>query len=400
MEELLTAAPLDVGYPGKTVISGVNLHALRGQVICLLGPNGAGKSTILRTISGLLAPREGIVEIESTDIRSINKKALARKLSLVLTDAVSPALTTVWQLLSLGRTPYTDFLGRLTEEDKTVIREALQTVGAENLRDRYYCELSDGEKQKVMIARALVQEPELMILDEPTSHLDIKHKVEVIRVLQKLANEKHITCILSLHDIDLALKGCQTVLLVHDGKVVAQGTPEDIVEDGMIGRLYDMTDAEYNERYGSIELKGWPGTDLFVVGGCGTGTRLYRALSRMGWGLASGVLHENDRDYPIAKTICTEVISEEAFEPVSSQALDRAEALMQSCRMVVDAGFPVGSGNRGNRQLLLHALEQNMPVFTLRSPEDCRTLFGELAGGLRPVSSMEALFAAIKQQEV
>ena len=392
MKEILTAAPLHVGYGSRVVISDVEIRAMRGQVICLLGPNGAGKSTILRTLAGLLAPVEGAVEVEGTDLRHMSKKELARKMSLVLTDAVSPSLMTVYQLLSLGRTPYTNFLGKLSAEDKAVIEESLAVVGASALRHRYYGELSDGEKQKVMIARALVQEPELIILDEPTSHLDIKHKVEVIRVLQKLSNERHITCILSLHDIDLALKGCQTVLLVHDGHVVAQGTPEDVVRDGMIAQLYDMTDARFNERFGSIELRGYPGNDVFVVGGCCTGTRIYRALSRRGYGLTSGVLHENDGDYPVATAICTEVVAEKPFSVIRPETLERAKSVMAGAKLVVDSGFPVGEGNEANLSLLRAAIDAGQRVCSLRPKEERRRLFGTAAEKITAVRSMTELF--------
>ena len=395
MASLLSARQLDVGYDKRTVIGDVNIEALRGQVICLLGPNGAGKSTILRTLSGLLAPVSGGVEICGETLGRLSKKELARKMSLVLTDSVAPALTTVYELLSLGRTPYTNFLGHLTAEDKTVIEEALKTVGAENLRHRYYSELSDGEKQKVMIARALVQEPELIILDEPTSHLDIRHKVEVIRVLQKLSNERKITCILSLHDIDLALKGCETVLLVHNGRVVAQGTPEDVVKEGFIGDLYEIHGARYNENFGSIELKGPKKNDVFVIGGCSTGTRYYRALSRKGLGLTSGVLHENDADAQIAAGICSQVVTEKPFEAISEEALQSAMALMREAPRVIDSGFPVGFGNRKNLELIKSALTLGKPVYSPRPKEELKKYYGDQAQKICSFQTMTELFALL-----
>ena len=399
MGSILSARALDVGYEKRTVIENVNIEALRGQVICLLGPNGAGKSTILRTLSGLLAPVSGTVEIAEKSLKQISKKQLARTLSLVLTEGGCPAMTTVYQLLALGRTPYTNLLGRLTREDKTVILEALDTVGAQDLKHRYYSELSDGEKQKVMIARALVQEPELIILDEPTSHLDIRHKVEVIRLLQKLSNEKKITCILSLHDIDLALKGCETVLMVQGGRVVAQGTPEDVIREGLIQDLYEIRGARYSEDLGAIELKGPEKNDIFIAAGCGTGIRLFRALSRKGWGLTCGVLHENDGDRAVASGICTEVVTERAFEPVSDEALDRAQALMGQARWVIDSGFPVGSGNRKNLRLISLALQQGKTVFTARSEEASRAFFGEQAGKLIRFTSVTELSAMLRERE-
>ena len=397
MESVISANGLDVGYEKTAVISGVNIEALKGQIICLLGPNGAGKSTILRTLSGLLAPVNGIVEIDGKNISGVKQKEIARKLSLVLTDSVAPALTTVDELVSMGRTPYTGFMGRLTDDDRRIVAEALETVGAENLRERYYTQLSDGEKQKVMIARALVQEPELIILDEPTSHLDIKHKIEVIRVLQKLANEKHITCILSLHDIDLALKGCQTVLLVHNGKVVAQGAPEEIVHNGSIQELYDISGAKYNELLGSVELTGSKSDDIFVTGGNGSGISIYRALSRNGYGLTAGVLHINDADFQVADTICNEVITEAPFEKVSEENADKAFELLKTAKCVVDSGFPIGSGNMENAELLKRAVKMNKPVCSVRSIGECEKLYGSDCGKVILCDGISALLRSAER---
>ena len=214
-ELIVNAVQVNAGYENKTVVEGVNLEGLKGQMICLLGPNGAGKNTILRTLSGLLAPVSGTVQIGGTDISSLRENALAKKLAVVLTEQSAPALMTVYELVSMGRYPHTNFWGKLEKEDYEVINGAFEQVGVEHLAERYYSELSDGEKQKVMIARALVQQPELIILDEPTSHLDIHHKVEIIQILNNLCRTLGITAILSLHDIDLAAKGCQTLLMVR-----------------------------------------------------------------------------------------------------------------------------------------------------------------------------------------
>lgn len=375
-EPILSAERLAAGYGKKAVVSGLSLNAAKGQVICLLGPNGAGKTTVLRTLSGLLAPVGGAVKIEGTNLARLKQKELSRRLSLVLTESVSPSLMTVEALVSMGRAPYTGMMGRLTDEDRRIVGEALKAVGADSLRGRYYAELSDGEKQKVMIARALVQEPRLMILDEPTSHLDIRHKIEVIRVLQSLAREKDITCILSLHDIDLALKGCQVVLLVKDGKIAAQGTPEEIVRSGSIQTLYGIENARYSELLGAVELAGPSSNEIFVTGGAGSGIPLYRALSRNGFGLTAGVLHRNDLDFQIAEPICSEVISETPFEAVTKESAAKALALIRSAECVVDSGFLVGRGNLENAALIRRAAEIGKPVLSLREREEGARLYG------------------------
>ena len=399
MENIIQAQNLDVGYSRNPVVSGINIEGMRGQVICLLGPNGAGKTTILRTLSGLLAPIRGAVEVEGINIDEMKKKEIARKLSLVLTNSAELPLATVYELISMGRTPYTNLLGHLSDEDKRVIEEALETVGASSLRERFYSQLSDGEKQKVMIARALVQEPELIILDEPTSHLDIKHKIEVVRVLQKLSNERGITCILSLHDIDLALKGCQTVLLINEGRVLAQGIPEDVIYEGVIQQLYGIKGAEYNELYGSVELKGPCRNDVFVTGGGSTGTSIYRALSRKGFGITAGVIHRNDGDYPIAKSICTEVIGEKPFEVISEEAATEAERLLMGSGCVVDSGFPVGKGNEKNIHIVKAAIDMGKKVFSMRPPGECEKYYGAASERIRRISSMTELYKAITEMK-
>lgn len=364
---ILSAKHLQAGYDKKAVVSEINFDALNGQMICLLGPNGAGKSTILRTLSGLLAPVSGIVEIDGNSISCMKQSSLAKKLSLVLTDSISPSLMTVRELAAMGRMPYTGFMGKLSEEDYQIVDNALEVVGAANLSSRFFSELSDGEKQKVMIARALVQEPELIILDEPTSHLDIKHKVEVVRVLQKLTREKGITCILALHDIDLAMKGCQTVMLVKENKIAAQGTPEEIISSGCIQKLYNISDdAVYNELLGSIELVGSDCNDIFIIGGSGSGIPIYRMLSRSGYGLTSGVLHENDIDVPIAKAICSSTVTTNAFESIKDAELKIAAKLVQEAKCVIDAGCCLGSCNQRNMELLKIAQKFGKPILSLR----------------------------------
>jgi len=366
MEKIINARLLDVGYDKKTVVNKVNIEGLEGQMICLLGPNGSGKTTILRTLAGLLAPVGGCIEVNGSDIKSMKKSDIAKSLSVVLTDSVSPRLMTVYDVVSMGRSPYTNFFGRLTDDDKKIVDESLVTVGADYLKSRYISELSDGERQKVMIARALVQEPRLIILDEPTSHLDIRHKVEVIRILQKLVGEKNITVILSLHDIDLAIKGCKTVLLIKDNEVLAQGSPEEVVKSGSIGELYNVSGAVYNELLGAVEIKGNAGNDIFVAAGNGTGINIYRALSREGYGITTGVLHENDIDTHIAGTICSCVITQRAFSEIDDTNVAEAKSLIDTASVVIDSGFPIADANAKNMELINYAVRQNKKVLTLR----------------------------------
>lgn len=379
MKNVILAENIDVGYEKKIIVEKVKVCGTKGQVICLLGPNGAGKSTILRTLTGILAPINGAVHINGEDIKRIKKTKLAKEMAVVLTEQVSLGLLTVFEIASMGRYPHTNFIGKLTSRDKEIIEGALSSVNALYLRDRYYSELSDGEKQKVMIARALVQEPELIVLDEPTSHLDVKHKVEVINILQKLCMEKGITVILSLHDIDLAIKGCQTILLVQNGRIISQGTPEEIIKEGTIQKLYDIEGAKYNELIGSIEFRNTKEPEIFVTGGNGTGVGVYRAISRAGYGMYCGVLHSNDIDFHVGKALGSNVIEEIAFNEISVENFRKAKDKIKSVEYVIDTGFPVGNINQENINLIIEAVKMSKDVFTLCNESLKKERYGEWA---------------------
>ena len=377
MSEILRTSSLDAGYDSRAVIRDIHIEALRGQTICLIGPNGAGKSTILRTLSGMLAPVGGTVYIKGQDIRAQRPAGLARTLAVVLTEKLHVNMTTAYEIAAMGRTPHTGFFGRLSPEDRRIVWECMAAVGAEHLADRDFQSLSDGEKQKVLIARALAQEPELMILDEPTSHLDIRHKIEVVRILGELAARRGLTVILALHDVDLAVKSCQFVLLVKDGAIAAQGRPEDVIGEDTITRLYGINGASYNAVLGCVELENPLPPEAFVAAGAGTGAPVYRLLNRMNTGAASGILFENDVDFFVARSMGLTVVSQSSFTPIGPEKTREAARLLEQCRFAVDTGFPRGVLCQPNLDLLRDAAEKGLPVFSLRSPEDCRACYGD-----------------------
>ncbi len=397
MKEILRTDRLDVGYEGRTVVRGVQLEALKGQTICLIGPNGAGKSTILRTLSGMLAPAGGAVYIKGRDVRGLRPASLARTLAVVLTEKLHMSMTTAYEIAAMGRTPHTGFFGRLSPEDHRAVRECMAAVGAEALADRDFQSLSDGEKQKVLIARALAQEPELLILDEPTSHLDIRHKIEVVRILGELAARRGLTVILALHDVDLAVKSCQVVLLVKDGAVAAQGRPEDVTGGDTITRLYGISGASYNAVLGCVELENPLPPEAFVAAGAGTGAPVFRLLLRLGIGAAAGILYENDVDFSVARSMGLTAVSQASFTPIGPEKEAEAAQLLARCRFAVDAGFPLGPLCQANVDLLRRAAEDGLPVFSLRSPEACRACYREAP--VRPLASAAQLQAAVEALE-
>lgn len=262
--KMLRAENLVVGYEKKEVVKDINFGINKGEVLCLLGANGSGKSTILRTLSGLLKPLEGRVLLRGENLHRMPENKIAKQLAVVLTDRISLGLLTVFEVVSMGRYGHTGFFGKLSSKDIKIVEEALEIVNAMNLVDRYFHQLSDGEKQKVFLARALVQEPELIIMDEPTSFLDIKHKVELVSIIKKLSKEKGITIISSLHEIALAVKCSDTVMLVKDGTILDYGHPEEILTLDKIKELYDIEDTQYDEFLGAFESRKTRGEYSFL----------------------------------------------------------------------------------------------------------------------------------------
>jgi iron complex transport system ATP-binding protein len=390
MPAVISAKELDVGYEGKAVISGVDLNALKGQVVCLIGPNGAGKSTILRTLAGLLAPVKGTVYISGDDLRGIKAQAKAKRLAIVLTERLSVTLTSAREVVCMGRTPYTGFFGRLSAEDSRVVDESLALVGAEALAERDFQSMSDGEKQKIMIARALAQQPQLMILDEPTSHLDIKHKVELVRIINRLSRENGLTVVLALHEVDIAAKSCQTMLMVKEGRIVGQGSPEDILRENAVDSLYSIAGANYDSVLGSIELCNDLAPEIFIAAGAGTGAPVYRTVSRDGYGIATGILHKNDIDYSVSASMRLTVVGEESYEVISQEKIRAARRLLSSCNTAIDAGFPVGALNRPNIDMLDEWSTGERTVISMRPRAQVEALYKKKEN-VACVPSMEAL---------
>lgn len=212
---------LAVGYQGNALISGINLKIKKGEIVTLIGPNGAGKSTILKSITRQLKLIGGEVYIDSEEIRKLSYKEMAVKAAVMLTERMKPELMTCHDIVATGRYPYTGRLGILSREDERKVDEALEAVHTQELGIRNFQEISDGQRQRVLLARAICQEPEVMILDEPTSYLDIRHKLELLAILRKMAKENGITVIMSLHEIDLAQKISDQVICVK-GRPVAE----------------------------------------------------------------------------------------------------------------------------------------------------------------------------------
>ena len=253
---MIRTVDLSIGYhQGKahrSVQQNLNLNAQKGELIALIGPNGCGKSTLLRTLAGLQEPLAGSILLEEIDLNTLKLSDRAKQISLVLTDSVQLGYVTVEQLVSMGRHPFTSLSGKLSKSDEKYIQEALKAVHLESFANRLVSELSDGERQRVMIAKALAQNTPIILLDEPTSFLDLPNRVEILLLLRKLAREMQKCILISTHEIDLAIRLADKLWLMNSGETLKTGTPAELTANGSIQSVFHGDSFGFDPQTGHV----------------------------------------------------------------------------------------------------------------------------------------------------
>lgn len=356
---------LSVGYGGRPLIEKINLSIEKGRILTLIGPNGSGKSTILKTITKHLEKIAGVVTIENDNISKWSNKELAKRLSVMLTERIDPELMTCEQVVAMGRYPYTNHFGSLTPGDRQVVEESLHMVRAEELAERPFTDISDGQRQRIMLARAICQQPEIIVLDEPTSYLDIRHKIELLDILRKMAREKNVAVVMSVHEIDLAAKISDQIICVKGDRIRLFGTPEQVFTGERVKELYELESGSFNTLFGSVELMAPEGEpEIFVLAGAGKGIPIYRLLQKSKRAFSTGVLFENDVDLQVASALAAHVTVAPAFGTFGERELNEAKRWIDRARCVVDAGTPVGEQNRRSRELIQYARTEGKRVIT------------------------------------
>lgn len=275
----------------KTVGKDLTASLLAGELTCLLGANGSGKSTLLRTLSAFLPPVSGKILLDGNSLLNYNERELARKLGVVLTERCNVRHMTVKELVGLGRSPYTGFWGTLDRNDHIIVDKAIDMVGIADLSNRMIHTLSDGERQKVMIAKVLAQETPIVFLDEPTAFLDFPSKVEMMQLLHRLAHEMQMTIFLSTHDLELALQLADKIWLLDKNKGLQTGTPEDLALEGYLSDFFYNEGVVFDQMSGLFRISGRFRHHIYFVG---EGARLamaVKAFARNGIGPAQRPEH-------------------------------------------------------------------------------------------------------------
>lgn len=380
-EASLTAPLLEIkdlvfGYTGKILLYAVQARVASGEMIGLLGPNGSGKTTLLRLISGVLRASEGQILLDGRELVTWGRRGIAQRIAVVPQELQVSFAFTVEQMVALGRTPFVHPFGSRTRRDQEIVREAMRLAEVESLEERVFNELSGGERQRVMVAMALAQQPRLLLLDEPTSHLDIKYQFEMLELVQRLNRETGVTVIAAMHDLNLAARYFPRLLLFQRG-IVADGGPAEVLEPHLLRRVYGVH-VQVGVMRGSEYLSIFPpgvavvGEDevprpprVHVMAGGGSGALLMRALADAHVAFSAGVLNIGDSDHTLALRLANEVITEQPFAAISDATRLLLQACLQHTSFLLLCALPVGPGNLALLQDALALCRRGIPVCLL-----------------------------------
>jgi iron complex transport system ATP-binding protein len=375
MPSIIKMQAVDFDYSRRRIFTDLNFSLAEGEILGLIGPNSSGKTTLLKLADGLLTPRCGEVLLEGQNIRGIPRSQVARRVAVVPQEMDVPFSFSVKEIVLMGRAPYLGRFGWEKQKDLDVVHEGMALTDVAELEDRPFFELSQGEKQRVLMARALAQEPKVILLDEPTSHLDLNHQIEINELIRRLNNERNLTVLHISHDLNLAGEYCHRMVLLHKGSIFAMGNPSEVITEENIRRVYETTAmVEKNPLSGAprvtpigrarMEKNGRQKT-IHLICGEGSGVDSARRLLLRGYGVSLGVLNIGDTDHKIGKALGLAMALEEPFSSISSRALEENRELIEKADLVVVERFHVGKGNLANLQAALDALEIGKRVIVL-----------------------------------
>jgi iron complex transport system ATP-binding protein len=373
---LLEIKDLTFGYTGQILLYAVQTRVSSGEMVGLLGPNGSGKTTLLRLISGVLRAGQGQILLDGRELANWGRRGIAQRIAVVPQELQVPFAFTVEQMVALGRTPFIHPFGSRTKRDQEIVREAMRLAEVEILAERIFNELSGGERQRVMVAMALAQQPRLLLLDEPTSHLDIKYQFEMLELVQHLNSETGVTVIAAMHDLNLAARYFPRLLLFQRG-IVADGGPAEVLEPHLLQRVYGvhvqvgvMRGSEYLSvfppgvsMFGEDEALEQPG--VHVMAGGGSGALMMRALADAHVAFSAGVLNIGDSDHTLALRLASEVITEQPFAAISDATRLLLQARLQQTSFLLFCALPIGPGNLALLQDALAVCRRGVPVCLL-----------------------------------
>ncbi len=363
---------VSAGYDRNLVIENLSLKVVEGEMVALLGPNGAGKSTLLRALTGLLKPSDGVIRLYGADLTRLKAAERARLIAVVPQEFNTPMAYTVAELVMMGRNTLLKSWQQPTPADIQIVERALLYTDLSDLRNRPLDALSGGEKQRAVIAMALAQEPRIIVMDEPTTHLDLNHSLEIMQIIERLNREQGVTVLMTSHDLNLAAEFCRRLILMDHGRVLADGVPGAVLKENILREVYHC-DLRIREDVLSGALFVVPARRLtppqsaiaarvHVIAGGGSGGELLRRLALCGYRVSCGVLNQLDSDAQTAAILGMDLALEKPFSPVGPDALNHAQQLVADAKAVIVCELPFGPGNLINLELAEQASQRNILV--------------------------------------
>ena len=368
-EEILKVEKLYFKYNNKDILKDINFSLEVGDFVGILGPNGCGKTTLLKNINRWLEPHQGSVHIEGLDVFKISVKDLAKRVATVPQDAYLDIGFTTEQIVSMGRNPHLKIIEPERANDFAIIEDSMRAMDVLHLRDKPIYQLSGGEKQRVLIARALAQQPTLLLLDEPTSHLDINYQWELLELLKKLCVEKSLTILVVLHDINLASMFCNKVILLKEHRIFKMGTLPEVLNEQNIKEVFNMDvhiDFPKGRQQPVIIFLNpadennlpKPFQHVHVICGGGEGEKLLHYLSQRGYIVSTGVLNKGDTDWKVARLLGFTIVEETPFSPITDEKISENITHINESDAIILANIPFGFGNLKNLACLRELVSQ------------------------------------------
>jgi iron complex transport system ATP-binding protein len=363
IENLIETRGVSFSVAEKQIIDRISITVKRGEFVGLVGPNGAGKTTLLRLLIGVLTPTSGEILLEDRRLQEIRLRERARRVSYLSQETATVFPYPVLDILLMGRYPFLGRFRRESESDLEKARRALAYVGLRGFEERYFNELSGGERQLVLFAKILVQETELLLLDEPTSNLDIKHQDQFFSMASELTREKKAV-VAAVHNLNIASQYCGRLILLHRGRVAIEGKPEEVLRSEQLDPVYETkTVVTRNTSTGAVVVNVAPRTRagrypmplIHVIGGAGSAINLTRELVRLGYRISAGIAHEYDADQKLWQALEIPSLVIGAFSHITVADLQKAYPMVEQADLTILCSFPIGPGNQGNLKLADHA---------------------------------------------
>ncbi|MDW8106996.1 MAG: heme ABC transporter ATP-binding protein [Armatimonadota bacterium] len=413
---MLRAESVSAGYNQVPVVHEATLQVAQGQVVALLGPNGSGKTTLLRVLARTLRPLAGACWLDGRPYDAYSPTAFAQQVAYAPQETPTEMGFTVAELVMMGRYPHQKGFWSVSRADWEAVHQALAQTELSHLAERTISQLSGGERQRVNLARALAQQARYLLLDEPTAHLDLHHQTQLMHNLRQYAQQKEVGVLVVLHDLNLASQYADWIALMHQGRILAQGTPEEVLQPALLEQVYQTPVLrQTNPLTGKPLLfalsPNSPPTlppnapHAFVVAGGGAGATIYYALLAAGWRVSTGVLNLLDTDEEVARALRLTHITEQPFSPIGDDTYQRAQQLAQTADAIVIAEVPFGWGNLRNLELAVWAQAQGKPIYALSTlPIEQRDFTNGtatrlwqqlLANGMQVADSLERLTALL-----